>query len=64
MADFAVLDNEIIVNKIIADSKQIAEQATGKVCVEYTTEDTVDIGGTYVDGVFIPIPIEETEEQV
>lgn len=53
MANFAVLDGENIINIIIADSKEIVEEITGKVCVEYTTE-MVSVGGTY-DGVhFIP----------
>jgi hypothetical protein len=56
MANFAVIDGINIINKVIADSKEIAEQATGKVCVQYSNTDVVDIGGTYVNGEFIPIP--------
>jgi hypothetical protein len=37
MANFIVIDNtNTIVNTIIADSKEIAEQVTGLTCVEYT----------------------------
>ena len=37
MAYFAVIDNtDTVVNKIIADSLEIAEQVTGLTCVEYT----------------------------
>ena len=52
MANFAVLNGENVVNVIVADSKAIAEEVTGKICVEFTTENA-ETGGTYVDGVFI-----------
>ena len=53
MANFAVLDGENVLNTIVADSKAIAEEVTGKVCIEFTTE-CAEAGGTYVGGVFIP----------
>jgi hypothetical protein len=53
MANFAVLDGENVLNTILADSKTIAEEVTGKTCVEFTTE-RAEAGGTYVGGVFIP----------
>jgi hypothetical protein len=53
MANFAVLDGENVLNTILADSKAIAEEVTGKTCVEFTTE-RAEAGGTYVGGVFIP----------
>lgn len=53
MANFAVLDGENVVNTILADSKAIAEEVTGKTCIEFTTE-RAEAGGTYVGGVFIP----------
>jgi len=46
MAKFAVLDGENILNTIIAESKEIAEEFTGKVCIEFTTE-MAEPGGTY-----------------
>jgi len=54
MSKFAVIDGDNVTNLIVADSKLLAEQATGKVCVEVTStnEKHVAIGGTYVDGVF------------
>ena len=52
MANFAVLDGENVLNTIVADSKAIAEEVTGKTCVEFTTE-PAETGGTYVGGVFI-----------
>jgi hypothetical protein len=53
MANFAVLDGENVLNTIVADSKAIAEEVTGKTCVEFTTG-SAEAGGTYVGGVFIP----------
>jgi hypothetical protein len=63
MKNFAVIDGINIINKLVADSKEIAEQATGKVCVEYTSTDTVDPGGTYIDGIFIPVPTPEESSE-
>lgn len=53
MPNFAVLDGENVLNTIVAESKAIAEEVTGKTCVEFTTE-SAQAGGTYVGGVFIP----------
>ncbi len=53
MANFAVLDGENVLNTIVAESKAIAEEVTGKTCVEFTTE-RAEAGGTRVGGVFIP----------
>jgi hypothetical protein len=52
MSNFAALNGEQVVNTIIADSKELAEQVTGKICVEFTNE-PAELGGTYVNGVFI-----------
>jgi hypothetical protein len=52
MPNFAVLDGENVINTIVAESKAIAEEITGKTCVEFTTE-RAEVGGTYVGGVFI-----------
>lgn len=52
MKKFAVLENELIVNTIVADSKEIAEQVTGKTCIEFTNE-PAETGGTYVNNKFI-----------
>lgn len=51
MKTFAVIENEIVINTIVADSKEIAEQVTEKNCVEYWQ---VEPGWTYVNGVFAP----------
>jgi hypothetical protein len=47
MAKFAILENNIVINIIIADSKEIAEEATGLSAVEYTEENPAKIGQTY-----------------
>jgi hypothetical protein len=52
MANFAVIDNEKVVNVIVAESKAIAEEVTGFTCVEYTDSEAPHIGFGYVDGVF------------
>lgn len=52
MAKFAVLDGENVINVIVADSKEVAEEVTGKTCIEFATENA-DIGGTYTNGTFI-----------
>lgn len=53
MANFAVLNEENVINTIVADSKAVAEEITGKVCIEYTTENA-EVGGTYTNNKFIP----------
>lgn len=54
MPNFAVLDGKKVLNTIVAESKTIAEEATGKTCIEYTTE-PAETGGTYENGRFIKI---------
>lgn len=53
MPNFAVLDGENVLNTILAESKTIAEEVTGKTCVEFNSTDRAEIGGTYVSGIFI-----------
>jgi hypothetical protein len=52
MPKFAVINDTVVVNTVVADSKGIAEQVTGLICVEFTDE-PAETGGTYVDGMFI-----------
>lgn len=52
MANFAVLENNKVINIIVAESKDSAEFYTGKVCIEYTTE-PAEPGGTYENNRFI-----------
>jgi hypothetical protein len=52
MANFAVISGTTVVNIIVADSKEIAEQVTGLNCIEYTEENIAYIDGEYFDGYF------------
>ena len=52
MPNFAVIEGTNVINTILADSKAIAEEITEKTCVQFTNE-SAEIGGTYVDGIFI-----------
>lgn len=49
---FAVIENNVVINTVVADSVEIAETITGATCVEYTDENVAHIGLGYVDGVF------------
>lgn len=65
MGNFAIIENDIVTNIIVADSKAIAEEVTGKVCVEYTESNPAVIGLGYVNGVFEqPQPVEIPVEQI
>jgi hypothetical protein len=69
MPKYLVIENEIAVNSIIADSVEIATTLTGRVCVEVEHEiGQPDIGWSYIGNKFvapskpemeIPIPITE-----
>jgi hypothetical protein len=62
VATFAVINNGIVENCLVADSLAIAEEITGYTCVEYTPDVEVSIGYLYENGVFtnpnptIPLP--------
>lgn len=58
MTTFAVIENDIVINRIVAESKEIAESVTGKTCVE--CDGTSIVGGSYVDGMFAG-SVEHTE---
>jgi hypothetical protein len=47
MANYAVLNGNNVENTIVAESLEIAEAVTGKICVEYTNENPAGIGWTY-----------------
>jgi hypothetical protein len=44
MAIYAVVENNTVMNIIVADSKEIAEKVTGKLCIESTQENTAVLG--------------------
>lgn len=50
MANFAVIENGIVTNVVVANSKAKAEEGTGKTCVEYFDSEPAVIGLGY-DGV-------------
>jgi hypothetical protein len=52
MKKFAVLEDNKIINIIIADSKENAENLTGKICIEFTDE-PAEPNGTYENGRFL-----------
>jgi hypothetical protein len=62
MANFAVIENNTVVNVIVADTLEIAELVTQKQCVEYTDKNRAGIGWTYENGKFIAPIIEEEIE--
>lgn len=59
--NFAVIENDIVTNIIVADTKEIAELVTGKTCIEYAEGTPVSFNYTYADGVFTA-PIETPTE--
>jgi hypothetical protein len=62
MHNYAVIENGIVTNIIVADTKEIAEQVTGSTCVEYTDENPAGIGYTYDGENFIAPVVEEPTE--
>ena len=52
MTTFAVISNNQVTNTIDAPSLEVAEEATGQTCIEYTAENPTSIGWTYANGVF------------
>lgn len=56
---FAIIENNIVVNLIVAESLEIAEQVTGLTCIEYYVP---KIGDSYIDNNFISPIIEEASE--
>lgn len=61
MKNFAVIDSDnTIINLIVADSQDLAEELTGKTCVEYNlSEQVLDLSWTYDGAIFIAPAIEE-----
>jgi len=55
MSKFAFIDGDEVVNIIIADSLEIAQSVTEFACVECTDEDNAQVGGSYINGNFIPV---------
>jgi hypothetical protein len=65
MNNYAVMENDKVINIIIADSKEIAEGVSGHNCIEYTNESPVSIGFLWDGNNFIlPEFKEPTEDPV
>ena len=47
MPKFAVMNNDVVANIIVAESKEIAEAVTRFTCIEYANESPVAVGFTY-----------------
>ena len=60
MATFAVMLNNQVTNTIDAPSLEVAQEATGQTCIEYTKDNPASIGWTYADDVFTA-PVAPTE---
>ena len=58
MANYAVIKDTLVVNVIVAESVEIAEQVTLLTCVDIT-DTFVGIGWTYTNNEFQPPVIEE-----
>jgi hypothetical protein len=56
--NFAIIENNLVTNIIVAESKTVAEQITGKTCIEYTDANLPHIGLGY-DGTTFEQPVVE-----
>jgi hypothetical protein len=52
MLKFAVIKDNVIINTVMAESKEIAESLNEGICIE-CTEESAEPGGTYINGKFI-----------
>ena len=59
MPNFAVVSNGKVSNIIVADTKEIAEQVTGQLCVEYTNESPAHIGAGWDEATGFEQPFTE-----
>jgi hypothetical protein len=50
MSNYAIKDGSVIVNVIVAETKEIAESVTNLEAIEVTEELPIGIGWTLVDG--------------
>lgn len=60
--NFAIIENNLVENIIVAESKTVAEQITGKTCVEYTDANPAHIGLGYDGTTFEQPPVVIVEE--
>lgn len=65
MATFAVINSGKVSNIIVADTKEIAEEVTGQLCVEYVDGTSVHIGFGWDESTGFeqpPVVVEEEPE--
>jgi hypothetical protein len=63
MKTYAVIENNVVTNVIVAASKEIAESATACNCIEITEATGIaHMGLGYADGVFEQPPVEAPAE--
>ena len=60
MATYAVVENNLVTNVIVVDTVEIAQEVTGKTCIEYNESNPAGIGWTY-DGEKFVAPQPEGE---
>lgn len=60
MATYAIVENNLVRNIIVADTLEIAQEVTGKTCIEYNDTNPAGIGWTY-DGEKFVAPQPEGE---
>lgn len=53
MSHFAVLNDSVVVNVIVADTLEIAEAVSNARCIEFTEENPAQIGWKYIDDAFV-----------
>ena len=59
MKTFAVMSGNSVINIIVADTKEVAEEATNATCIEFNEINSASIGWQHDGEKFIPPVIEE-----
>ena len=66
MGNFAVFNGDMVINTIVAESKEVAESVTGRTCVEYTSDNPAFIGAIWNGESYVflepPVIIEEVTD--
>jgi len=65
MATYAIIENGVVMNMVVWDGKTEWSPPEGTEAIE-CNDDSCQIGGSYMDGVFIPppLPVPTHEDQV
>jgi hypothetical protein len=62
MATFAVIENGVVSNVIVCETKELAEKLTTTTCVECNDENRAGIGWTYDGTKFIEPVVEASQD--